>query len=255
MLRKDVPRQEPSVDVCHSADGRRDGTSNGEFSRGYGEKGWYPGGWSSARIKTNALLQPRWTDEPPERVQWEWRRVKRSLAAKRRDKLTQELRYWNEDLRNCLEKAEVPAEDDNRNVQKVKLRYNGKSCDALRDTLRSLQRAIEFAMRCDSCLSHGATIELDWVTAKLNYPQTLSVALSHDDHSNVTKTSIVDGIWKRINITVAENKAIDTQNLLLAPSSPKPPRSPSPSGSVRFKLAHLRSSSRKWNSPEPQLGM
>ncbi|RYP55837.1 hypothetical protein DL771_012304 [Monosporascus sp. 5C6A] len=75
--------------------------------------------------------KPLWSNDPPDRVQWEWRRVKRSFGAKRREKLIGDLRHWNEDLRRCLEKPEVPVEDETPKVQALKNRFNPKRCNLI----------------------------------------------------------------------------------------------------------------------------
>ncbi|RYP52481.1 hypothetical protein DL768_002308 [Monosporascus sp. mg162] len=63
-------------------------------------------------------------------AQWNWRRVKHSFRIKRRTKIIEDLRHWNEDLRRSLEKPEVCAEDDSRKVQDLKRRFNIQHCSS-----------------------------------------------------------------------------------------------------------------------------
>jgi hypothetical protein len=62
---------------------------------------------------------------PPDRASWEWRRVKRSFSTKKRTKILTDLRNWNDDLRNLIERAEVPAADDgSAAVERIRMRFN-----------------------------------------------------------------------------------------------------------------------------------
>lgn len=88
--------------------------------------------------------------------------MKRSFASKKRDKIIDDLRKWNQDLRNCLERSEVPAQDNSRVVQELRNRFNRKKCDSIRSCLRSFHRALGSGLNCGCLSSHEATIDLDW---------------------------------------------------------------------------------------------
>ncbi|RYP17413.1 hypothetical protein DL765_004543 [Monosporascus sp. GIB2] len=65
-------------------------------------------------------------------AKWNWRRVKHSFSIKKRNKVIEDLRHWNEDLKRALEKSEVCAEDDSRKVQDLKRRFNIQHCSLIR---------------------------------------------------------------------------------------------------------------------------
>ncbi|KGO62813.1 hypothetical protein PEX2_043360 [Penicillium expansum] len=113
-----------------------------------------------------------------DRAQWEWRRVKHSFSTKKRNKVIEDLRHWNEDLRRSVEKPELPAEDDSGKVQYLKRRFNIERCNSIRQCLSSLHRALEFAFRCACSPPHQAAIDLDWEAIESNAAKTFKVALS-----------------------------------------------------------------------------
>ncbi|RYP69215.1 hypothetical protein DL769_005330 [Monosporascus sp. CRB-8-3] len=123
--------------------------------------------------------KPLWSDDPPDRVQWEWRRVKRSFGAKKREKLIGDLRHWNEDLRRCLEKPEVPVEDETPKVQELKHRFNPKRCNLIRECVKSLHRALLSGFDCTCSPPHEATLNLDWTACESDAPRVFHVALSY----------------------------------------------------------------------------
>lgn len=107
--------------------------------------------------------QPSWTDEPPDRASWEWRRVKRSFSTKKRTRILTDLRNWNDDLRNLIERAEVPAADDgSAAVERVRMRFNRQQCDALRASVGALHRAVRAGVSGCNGQRHEAGIEMDW---------------------------------------------------------------------------------------------
>ncbi|KAL6359035.1 hypothetical protein LRP88_09233 [Fusarium phalaenopsidis] len=116
--------------------------------------------------------KPQWTDDSPDRARWEWRRVKRSFATKKNRSLIDDLRKWNQDLRNCLERTEVSAEDDTRQVQALIKGFNLKHCDSVRACLKSFHRALRSALQCSCSSSHQAAIDLDWNLGPLRIQDT-----------------------------------------------------------------------------------
>ncbi|KAK5653696.1 hypothetical protein OQA88_8727 [Cercophora sp. LCS_1] len=108
--------------------------------------------------------RPLWTNEPPERVTWEWRRVKRSFKVKKRNRLIDELRKYNENLETlCRAAPDIPARDDGRTVGELIQRFNDKRCNVIRERMRSLHRALNTDMDCACSSPHEIALSLDWV--------------------------------------------------------------------------------------------
>ncbi|KAF9641769.1 hypothetical protein BFW01_g1752 [Lasiodiplodia theobromae] len=188
----------------------------------------------------------------PEKFQWEWRRVKYSLSAKRRDKVVEDLRHWNEDLRRLLENSEVPAEDDSRKVQDLKCRFDVQRCNSIRKCLSSLHRALESGFRCVCSPPHQAAIDLDWTTHESDTAKPFKVAISYGTNSQLPKGP---DSWRKLRITPetpeTPTKMVHSVPELLAPS-PTPARAPSSTSSIRTKVSQFKSvfsSSRPRPSP------
>ncbi len=191
---------------------------------------------SPSAIHKLTEFQPSWTNDPPDRAQWEWRRVKRSFGYKRRTKLIDDLRKWNEDLRRCLEKAEVPAEDESRRVQNLKDRFNPKRCTMIRERMRSLHRALGSSLGCACSLPHVVTVNLDWTAYEKDMSGTVEVAMSYRTEQAVGRASV---LWRKFQVTPESIKADEPKPQHLAPS-PIPPRAPSPTSSIRLQMADLK---------------
>ncbi|KAH8162986.1 hypothetical protein CIB48_g5268 [Xylaria polymorpha] len=98
------------------------------------------------KLEIDSNGKPKWTDEAPERVSWEWRRVKRSFGDKYRKELFDELQYWNTALKNCLEpKREIPSDRaDPLTAELVRL-FDLKSCDETRENVQIVHEALATA--------------------------------------------------------------------------------------------------------------
>ncbi|CAG7559855.1 unnamed protein product [Fusarium equiseti] len=71
----------------------------------------------------------------PARANWEWRRVKRSFRRKERQAFIDELRYWNECLKNVFDKTEIPSDESDQLAERLQARYNQRECDRIRENL------------------------------------------------------------------------------------------------------------------------
>ncbi|KGO69637.1 hypothetical protein PEX1_091460 [Penicillium expansum] len=150
-----------------------------------------------------------------DRAQWEWRRVKHSFSTKKRNKVIEDLRHWNEDLRRSVEKPELPAEDDSGKVQYLKRRFNIERCNSIRQCLSSLHRALEFAFRCACSPPHQAAIDLDWEAIESNAAKTFKVALSYGTNSQPPQ---LPDLWRKLHITPhAPSKVASSVPGLLTP--------------------------------------
>ncbi|KAF4536851.1 uncharacterized protein LTHEOB_11858 [Lasiodiplodia theobromae] len=184
-----------------------------------------------------------------EKFQWEWRRVKYSLSAKRRDKVLEDLRHWNEDLRRLLENSEVPAEDDSRKVQDLKRRFDVQRCNSIHKCFSSLHRALESGFRCVCSPPHQAAIDLDWTTHESDTAKPFKVAISYGTNSQLPKGP---DSWRKLRITT-ETPETPTKMVLSVPElltpSPTPARAPSSTSSIRTKVSQFKS---VFSSPRPR---
>ncbi|KAL6859527.1 hypothetical protein J3F83DRAFT_749274 [Trichoderma novae-zelandiae] len=116
-------------------------------------------------LQVDMSRKPLWTHESPERISWEWRRVKRSFRAKKCDKLIRDLRGWNDDLRHLVQSAAaaetLPAADENCAIQRVRRLYNRGDCESVREALRSLHRALRAGLAGDGAGGHRVCVELN----------------------------------------------------------------------------------------------
>lgn len=106
-----------------------------------------------------------------------------------------ELRSSNQDLSNALKKTELPADDDSPKVRELKKKFSLQRCDAIRQSLDALHRALESRMGCACSAPHQAVIDLDWVNFEANTAREFQVALSF---STETRSS---DMWQRFNVT------------------------------------------------------
>ncbi|KAJ5173649.1 uncharacterized protein N7500_001580 [Penicillium coprophilum] len=182
------------------------------------------------------------------RAQWEWHRVKHSLGTKKRNKVVEELRHWNEDLRRSVEKPELPAEDDTGKVQNLKRRFNIERCNSIRQCLSSLHRALEVGFRCACSPPHQAAIDLDWEAIESQTAKSLKVALSYGPNS---QTPNLPHLWRKFHVTPhAPNKTASLVPSLQTPQ-PTPTRSSPTSSSRRPRMWHSKFRSLPRTPPPP----
>ena len=163
--------------------------------------------------------------------------MKHSLSTKKRNKVVEDLRHWNEDLRRSLEKPEVPAEDDSRKVQDLKRRFNIQRCNSIRQCLSSLHRALKSGFRCACSPPHQAAIDLDWAAYESDTAKTFKAAVSYGTNSQPPQGLCS---WQKLRITSeTPTKMVDSVPELLTPSPP-PARAPSPTSSLRSKAVHFK---------------
>ncbi|KAK7397939.1 hypothetical protein QQX98_012693 [Neonectria punicea] len=183
----------------------------------------------------------------PDKVQWEWHRVKRSFNTKKRNKVVEDLRHWNEDLRRSLEKPEVPTEDNTRKVQHLKRRFNIKRCNSIRQCLSSLHSALESGFQCACSPPHQAAIDLDWDAYEKDAARSFKVAVSYRLNS---EPSHISDSWRKLHVTSEATATNTTTTTTTNPvpgfltPSPPPARVPSPTSSFlskvpRFKLVRV----------------
>ncbi|KAI0538722.1 hypothetical protein GGR58DRAFT_283322 [Xylaria digitata] len=182
---------------------------------------------------------------PQEKIQWNWSRVKNSLNTRKRNKILENLRHWNEDLRRVVEKTELPEEADTSKIQELKLRFSPQRCSSIRKYLTSLHRALGAGLCCACSSPHQAAVDLDWETYESDEAQIYKVAVSYKERSQTSQH--VDS-WKKLHITPdVTPKVTPLHSNLLAPVSP--PRSPSPTSLIKSKIVRFASFSSTRASP------
>ncbi|ETS03700.1 hypothetical protein M419DRAFT_74517 [Trichoderma reesei RUT C-30] len=116
-------------------------------------------------LQVDMSRKPLWTThDSPDRISWEWRRVKRSFRTKKCDKMIRDLRSWNDDLRHLVQSAaaaEPRPPDESHAIQRVRRLYNRGNCESVRRTLRSLHRALQAGLLGDGDACHQVCIELN----------------------------------------------------------------------------------------------
>jgi hypothetical protein len=175
-------------------------------------------------------------------VEWEWRRIKRSFSRKERQSLIDELQYWNNALKNCFEKQEIPSDEGDRRIQELQARFDPKKCDAIRENARAIHEAIQSGWGCACPQSHGGSIYVDWHNEKALDPAVFNLALSCRKAQNGL-LSPADECWQKILIRI-EKAATQLPSPALVSITPPvtlvgDPANRSPSSSKRVRLGQL----------------
>ncbi|KAI0915101.1 hypothetical protein F4823DRAFT_557547 [Ustulina deusta] len=156
-------------------------------------------------IATIAWLCPKWTDETPERVSWEWRRVKRSFGEKERKELFDELQGLNTALKNCLEpKREILSDRADPVTMELVRRFDLKSCDKARENVQIVYEALAEAWSNCTDHQHPSNVELIWQQTGLK--ETGQLQLSVPELGGNGK----DKHWQKIFISI-DPKRIDSR--------------------------------------------
>ncbi|EHK20615.1 uncharacterized protein TRIVIDRAFT_154543 [Trichoderma virens Gv29-8] len=175
-------------------------------------------------LQVDMSRKPLWTHESPERVSWEWRRVKRSFRAKKCDKIIHDLRNWNDDLRHLVESAQTLPSDESYAMRRVRRLYNRSNCESVRRTLQSLHRALQAGLDSDDAECHQVCIELNSFHAGGFPLLTFRIGILHE--SGGTQTAP----WKVFYAACEAGK-----------KSPRPESPPMSPYSVRSRPSTLRS--------------
>ncbi|KAI1743713.1 hypothetical protein F4680DRAFT_409164 [Xylaria scruposa] len=196
-------------------------------------------------IDTNG--KPKWTEEAPERVSWEWRKVKRSFRDAERKELFDELQRWNTALKNCLEpKREILSDHADPMTAELIRHFNLKSCDEARKNVRIVYETLAAAWSNCTDPQHPSNVELIWQQAGLKDTSQLQLSVPELRENDKGKH------WQKISISVDPNqmdstsscntvpKLFSTKNLAIVPASVVPSKCESPSPDGRKRLLHLR---------------
>ncbi|KAK3360709.1 hypothetical protein B0T25DRAFT_496700 [Lasiosphaeria hispida] len=208
-------------------------------------------------LKVDKQQQQLWA-EPSDRMQFEWRKVKRKFKLKHCQKVLGDLRVWNGDLEKYLEKPEVPATTDGQAVQDLVLRFNAKRCNIVRESMNSFHRALSFHMGCTCRSPHQVTVQLDWSACEAD--SGVSKAAIHS-----SSLEPPEDCWRRLHVvpqiiptTEPPRQLRPTlRTRLQAPTasvprgrtpSPHPPRAPSPLSYAPVEIYNICGYLRDWNN-------
>ena len=152
--------------------------------------------------------------------------MKRSFSTKERKALIDQLQYWNTALKNCFERPEVPAEDEDTKVQELQARFNPKHCDSIRENVRAIHGVLKDGWNCMCPCSHHAAIDLDWQPEKPTLPSVFDIALSFQDTS--TQAAAAKYCWRKLQIKIEKTDSGSVTPVAQPDLSPQPSRAPSP---------------------------
>lgn len=160
---------------------------------------------------------------------WERRRVRRGFGRSSRQRLIDELQFWNNALKTCLDKTELPRKSDTPTaaVEAIRAKFISAGCTQTR--LRDVQvhRAVSRAWRCHSH-EHQGNFKLSW----------------HDAGGDATRIRLVFPFWEPA-VTSWQEIACDA----MAPSvgtAALPPSGAAPVRTSSIKRRQPDTSSRPW---------
>jgi hypothetical protein len=156
--------------------------------------------------------------------------VKRSFSTEERKALIDQLQYWNTALKNCFERPEVPAEDEDIEVQELQARFNLKHCDSIRENVQAIHGVLKNGWNCVYPCSHHATINLDWRSEKPTLPPVFDIALSFRDTS--TQAAAAKYCWRKLQIKIEKTDSGNVTPVTLPVLPPQSSRAPSPTQST-----------------------
>jgi hypothetical protein len=145
--------------------------------------------------------------------------VKRSFRRKDRQAFVDELRYWNECLKNVFEKTEIPSDESDHLAEKLQGRYNQRECEKIRENVRLVHKALESVAWSCHCPEHWGSIRLCWHMEKTIAADKLNFSFSSPQSSTC---------WQSFHIRVEEKgeQTVHPQ-VSLRPTSPGVPQTAS----------------------------
>ncbi|KAI0469640.1 hypothetical protein GGR56DRAFT_662314 [Xylariaceae sp. FL0804] len=133
------------------------------------------------KLDVDLTGKPKWTKGSPDRVDWEWRRIRRSFGRRERQQLVDELQYWNVCLRNVFEKPEIVSDESDPLVEEIQARFNQKDYDAIRDNAKLIHETMLRTWQCN-CGTHEGRLALYWHSEKFPSPTRFELALPSPRH-------------------------------------------------------------------------
>ncbi|KAI0460433.1 hypothetical protein F5B21DRAFT_7760 [Xylaria acuta] len=164
------------------------------------------------KLEIDSNGKPKWTDEAPERVSWEWRRVKRSFGDRERKELFDELHRWNTALKNCLEpKREILSDHADPVTAELVRRFDLGSCDKARENVRIFHEALAAAWGNCTDHQHPSNVGLTWQRTGLKETGQLQLLVPEIGGNGEDKH------WQKIMISIDTTRINSTSSFNAAP--------------------------------------
>ncbi|KAF2682186.1 hypothetical protein K458DRAFT_433156 [Lentithecium fluviatile CBS 122367] len=145
---------------------------------------------------------PNWEDLKSERINWEWRRVRRSFGKSRRKQIFSQLHEWNTALQSCgLEKREALPDTENRVITLVRERYDGSRTIAVRKNARAVHETLRSSLQCTCCAPCEGGLQLSWHEHKPLSASTFYMAISYQPAIQNTNSS-ADTSWRSVSVSI-----------------------------------------------------
>ncbi|TLD21406.1 hypothetical protein PspLS_09223 [Pyricularia sp. CBS 133598] len=154
--------------------------------------------------------KPRWTQEPPERARWEWRRVHHAINADYRESLISKLQASNHALSRCLEsggRRELPlsnsaSDASSPTLAAIQARFDAKQCAAQRTTAEEVHRAATSAWKC-SQHSHRGNLRLTWHNSDVaTSSEDMIIELSSPTSVQDSAVSVTQDNWFEVHFAI-----------------------------------------------------
>lgn len=149
--------------------------------------------------------------------------------------MVQELRHLNEDLKRCLEKTEVPAEDDSHKIQHLKRRFNAERCNFIRQCIYSFHGALQSGFCCSCSEPHQAAIGLGWEGFESDAAKHFKVVISYGTNPQLEPSES----WRKIQVTLDTRDEIPSLTPKLLTPSISSARALSPASYLKSKKARF----------------
>ncbi|PVH93566.1 hypothetical protein DM02DRAFT_676759 [Periconia macrospinosa] len=155
---------------------------------------------------------PSWDDARSERMNWEWRRVRRSFGSARRKEIFKTLRYYNSALQDCkLEKRETLLDTENQIISNIRNRFDENRTLHTRKNARLLHKAISSSWDCKCKAPHEGCIQLQWHNNKPVSAKAFDMILSYRKVDNSQQTNIMS--WQAVSLKIEQ---LETEQELVA---------------------------------------
>lgn len=150
--------------------------------------------------------------------------MKRSFHRRERETFINELRYWNECLKNVFEKIEIPSDESDHLVERSQVRYNQGECEMIRQKVHLVYRALESVSWSCHCPEHWGSIRLCWLMEKTISAAKLNISFSSCQGPTgwQSMTIRVEEKEKQISKPQAISMTVPPDSLSVLPSMPPP---------------------------------
>ncbi|ORY12686.1 hypothetical protein BCR34DRAFT_287246 [Clohesyomyces aquaticus] len=189
-------------------------------------------------LEVDAKGKPKWSGLSSNRVQWEWRRVRRSFGRRERKEIIEQLQMWNNALKNCFEKPELPSMQEDRMVQVARVNFDERKCTAIRKNAQIIYEALESGFGCTCHHSHKSNVELNWHREPGSAPSTFNFAFSFatmDQEISPERNET----WRAISAKIESVSDVQSGTTVNPVSSPAVPSGNQPHESKRTKVVHF----------------